>query len=174
MSISRRKFIQGAAAVPLVTSLPIVAGAKILDGPVPTNIDVLMMGDTAESSKFMTDAQIKNLIIESASEAKRYQDEGSDVHFLANNLMEWVTVNCNVENSVFAGIAMLSTYWLKVHPDGMASFIDYVAKVQDYVFDDIDDDGKARLQDLRDIAEQIALNNPNTLPPANRRNTTLS
>ena len=136
MDITRRTFIKGAAIVPLVT-IPGLASAE----PLPKSTDVLMAGADIGRPAHMTELDVRVMIVESIDEARKYQDGGSDVHWMSNNLMEWVCEHAIVEDAVFAGIGMLWAYDLAIAPNQLPAFENYHRKVGEYVLADVGDSG---------------------------------
>jgi hypothetical protein len=132
MNISRRRFIQGAAALPLAT-VPALAFASAAE-PLPTAEDIMYKGADAGRPAAFTDDRAKPVLVECAKKIKVLEDDGSDAHWMSNNVMEWTVAHCEVELNILAGIALLSTYQLHIGPDEMPVFDSYVKKTQAFIF----------------------------------------
>ena len=161
MDITRRTFLKGAAAMPLVT-IPGIVSAE----PLPNVTDVLMAGADVGRPESMTELDTRNLIVEATHEARRYLDGGSDVHWMSNNLMEWVIEHADIEDSVFAGIAMLWAYNLPLDTEQLPAFEAYHDKCGKYIMNDVaynDNggyDGEGKLDRLRIEVCQVIDANP--------------
>ena len=154
MNISRRRFIQGAAALPLAT-VPALAFAS---ESLPTAEDIMYKGADAGRPQAFTDNRAKPVLVECAKKIKVLEDGGSDAHWMSNNVMEWTVAHGEVKLNILAGIALLSTYQLHIGPDQMPVFDSYAKAVTDFMFPGKEkwDEYHAKMEAIREEVANIA------------------